>query len=137
MISGLDYSMGMPDIATMKQGKVAFVCRYVGWSDLSQAKILTPTEARTLSQNGIAIVSNYEWYATRPQEGAAAADVDAARALQIHESCGGPSSAPIYFSVDYDSPGSDVADYFRELANKIGIQRVGAYGGDRCIKNVL
>lgn len=133
-MNGLDYSMGMPDIQAMKTGSVAFVCRYVGWSDLAQTKILTLVEAQTLSQNGIAIVSNYEWYNTRPQEGAAAADVDAARALQKHTECGGPDNAPIYFSVDYDSPGSDVAPYFKELAVKLGLQRVGAYGGYDCIK---
>ena len=133
-MNGLDYSMGMPDIAAMKQGNISFVCRYVGWSDLSQAKILTLAEAQTLSQNGISIVSNYEWYSTRPQEGTQAADVDAARALQIHKDCGGPDNAPIYFSVDYDSPGYDVANYFKELANILGIERVGAYGGYNCIK---
>lgn len=134
MINGLDYSMGIPDMATMKQGNVAFVCRYVGWSDLAQTKILTPTEAETLSQNGIAIVSNYEWYSSRPQEGSAAAAVDASRALQIHEACGGPATAPIYFSVDYNSPGSDVVDYFKTLAGILGLQHVGAYGSYDCIK---
>ena len=133
-MNGLDYSQGVPDITAMKQGNVAFVCRYVGWSDLAQTKILTLQEAKTLSQNGIAIVSNYEWYNTRPQEGSQAADVDVARALQIHHACGGPDTAPIYFSVDYDSPGSDVVAYFKELAIKLGIQRVGAYGGYACIK---
>ena len=133
---GLDYSSGMPDMRLMLNAGVRFVCRYVGYTSppLSQAKILTEQEAQTLSVNGIAVVSNFEWYASRPSEGLLAGDADAKTAVSIHNSCGGPEDAPIYFSVDYNSTGEDVADYFRGVAGVIGLARVGAYGGYECIK---
>ncbi len=62
---GLDYVTG-PPIADMKAAGVSFVCRYLSYvNSLTQVKLLTPGEAKALSAAGIAIVSNYEWYANR------------------------------------------------------------------------
>jgi hypothetical protein len=138
-MKGIDYSSGMPDIQAMKNASIEFVCRYVGYSSpsLPQTKILTPTESYTLSQNGFYIVSNFEWYNTRPREGYNAGVQDAHIAEGIHRSCGGPSSAPVYFSVDYNTDGSDTYAYFNGVISVLGLSRVGAYGGYACIKNLL
>src|SRR6266487_4405181 len=135
MSFGLDFVSG-PPIAAMKAANVAFVCRYVGYTDptLPQTKILTPEEAKANSQADIAIVSNYEWYAARPLEGFASGVVDAHRAAAEHAHCGGPSDKPIYFSVDENLAGTQVAEYFKGIASVIGHARTGGYGSDRVLK---
>src|SRR5437763_375931 len=62
---GLDYVAG-PPIDAMHAAGVSFVCRYLSEVNAQTvSKILTAGEAKMLSEAGIAIVSNYEWYATR------------------------------------------------------------------------
>src|SRR5258707_1065456 len=120
MAFGLDYITG-PPIADMKAAGVAFVCRYLSFvNDLTQVKLLTPSEAKVLGAAGIAIVSNYEWYANRPLEGFASGVQDAQIAEAEHANCGGPANRPIYFSADLDVDGSQVADYFRGVASVLG-----------------
>src|SRR6266699_2752912 len=130
---GLDYVTG-PSIADMKAAGVAFVCRYLSYvNNLTQVKLLTPAEAKGLSAAGIAIVSNYEWYANRALEGTASGVQDGQIAADQHAACGGPASRPIYFSVDVDIDGAQVADYFKGIASVIGRARTGAYGSYRVL----
>ncbi len=134
MAFGIDY-VTMPPISTMKAAGVTFVCRYLSYVNyLTQVKLLTPDESKALSQAGIAIVSNYEWYAARATEGSASGVQDAQIAANQHRVCGGPGNRPIYFSVDADVAGSQVADYFRGVASVIGKARTGAYGSYRVLK---
>src|SRR6266700_8409775 len=115
MSLGLDYISG-PPIAAMKAANVTFVCRYVGYfsgydithPERPQGKVLTPGEAEANSKAGIALVSNWEWYANRAVAGRAAGEWDAGKADKIHRACGGPASRPIYFSVDVNIPGQEV-----------------------------
>ncbi len=131
---GLDYVSG-PSPDTMKAAGVTFVCRYLSFVNLlTQIKLLTPIEAKALSAAGIDIVSNYEWYANRPLEGFASGVQDAQIAASQHAACGGPPDRPIYFSVDIDVNGAQVADYFKGIASVIGKARVGAYGSYRVLK---
>lgn len=134
-LQGVDYSV-TPDIATMINYGVKFACRYVGYSQLSQSKILTLAEAQKLSAAGISIVSNYEWYAGRPLEGYTSGVWDAHTALQYHTAAGGPSDAPIYFSVDLSTPTdmSSVYQYFKGIASVLPISRIGAYGSYNTVK---
>ena len=136
MAFGLDYSAGMPPVADMKAAGVAFVCRYIGYTDpsLSQIKILTPEEAAMLSHAGIALVSNWEWYVNRVLEGYAAGVWDAQQAQQRHSACGGPSNRPIYFSVDADVDGAQTVEYFKGVASVLGLARTGAYGSYRVLQ---
>lgn len=145
---GLDYTSESLQVV-MSLG-ARFVCRYVGYFsgyDLNniakqQGKCLYPAEAQNLLANNIDIVSNFEWYALRPSINDAgsssaafsAGQWDARVADAIHIGCGGSDTAPIYFSVDYQTDGTDVVDYFQGLASVIGLPRVGAYGGFDCIK---
>lgn len=130
---GLDYVSG-PPVAAMKAAGVAFVCRYLSEVNAqTQVKLLTADEAKMLSEADISIVSNYEWYAERPLEGEAAGIADAKIAESQHVACGGPSNRPIYFSVDIDVSGEQVADYFRGVASVIGKERTGAYSSYRVL----
>jgi hypothetical protein len=141
---GLDY-VTAPPIASLQAAGATFACRYTGYFagyDLStiatpQGKVLSPGEAKTLSQAGMALVSNYEWYANRALESAASGMWDAQTAQKIHAACGGPADRPIYFSVDCDCAGAQTADYFTGVASVIGLQRTGAYGSYRVIKWLL
>lgn len=148
MAFGLDYTTA-PPLAALRAVRVnglpvTFVCRYTGYFagyDLNtidgpqQGKVLTPQEALTNGKAGIATVSNHEWYETRPTEGAAAGAWDAREVAQkIHAACGGPPDRPIYFSVDFDAGGPEVAGYFRGVASEIGLHRTGAYGSYRVLK---
>ncbi len=157
MAFGLDYSMGMPAISDMKAAGVAFVCRYTGYFSgynmnaiaTPQGKCLTPGEAKTLLAGGITPVSNYEWYATRPiddgfggrwstDQAYSAGVWDAQTGNTIHVACGGPASAALYLSGDWDfdtsSDGPLVAAYFKGAASALGLARIGAYGGYWLIK---
>jgi hypothetical protein len=134
MTFGLDYVSG-PSVADLKAAGVSFVCRYLSYVNaLTQVKLLTPNEAKTLSQAGISIVSNYEWYANRALEGFSSGVQDARIAQQQHAACGGPTDRPIYFSVDTDTDGAHVADYFHGVASVLGLHRTGAYGSYRVLQ---
>jgi len=131
---GVDYTSG-PSVVALKAESVAFVCRYLCVvNPLTKAKILTPEEAQALSRGGLFLVSNYEWYASRAREGAASGKKDAETAAAQHANCGGPADRPIFFSVDEDVEGAQVADYFRGVASVIGLSRTGAYGSYKVIK---
>lgn len=134
-IWGVDYSEGY-DVSTLQKWNAKFAVRYVGFTSpsLPQTKILTLSEARNLGAAGISIVSNWEWYNSRPSEGFDTGAWDAMMADEAHKACGGPPDRPIYFSVDYNSNGTEVADYFKGVASVIGFKRVGAYGGYACIQ---
>ena len=142
MAFGLDYVTG-PPVEAMKAHTppVEFVCRYTGYFSgyditrvhVPQGKVLTPGEAESHSKAGIALVSNWEWYANRALEGHDAGIWDAGKALQIHTACGGPADRPIYFSVDIDVAGEQVAGYFHGIASALGLPRTGAYGSFRVL----
>lgn len=138
MAFGLDYVTG-PPVSVLKSKGVAFVCRYLSEVNaLTQAKLLTPGEAKSLSEAGISIVSNYEWYGNRAAEGYTSGVADAQIADAQHKACGGPADRPIYFSVDFDtSATAAIIDYFKGVASVIGLARTGAYGGYVCIKGLL
>ncbi|WP_246227996.1 DUF1906 domain-containing protein [Mycolicibacterium helvum] len=60
---------------------------------------------------------------------------DAQTALRLHGAAGGPSSAPIFFSVDEDIPAdtwkSTAIQWFRGINSVLGVERTGMYGGAR------
>lgn len=135
---GLDYTSG-PPISAMKSAGVGFVCRYLSSvNSLTQTKLLSLAEAKALSQAGMAIVSNYEWYANRAAEGYASGVADAKIAAQQHAACGGPADRPIYFSVDFDTSVTQaIIDYFHGVASVIGLARTGAYGPYQVIRGLF
>ncbi|WP_442930936.1 DUF1906 domain-containing protein [Mycolicibacterium sp. 050232] len=69
---------------------------------------------------------------TRGYDGGVA---DAQTALSLHTAAGGPTSAPIFFSVDEDIDASTwktrAVQWFRGINSVLGVGRTGIYGGRR------
>lgn len=125
----LDYSMARPDPAAIKAAGYVGVLRYVAPAE-DAPKLITKPEYDALLAHGLTVCLNWEWYANRPREGAAAGTADATSALAQAKALG--YTGAIYFSVDYDAPESDQAAinaYFVACAAVIGKARLGAYGG--------
>ncbi|KAA0100529.1 DUF1906 domain-containing protein [Mycolicibacterium sp. P1-5] len=63
---------------------------------------------------------------------------DAQTALRLHGAAGGPSSAPIFFSVDEDISSdtwkSTAIRWFQGINSVLGVERTGIYGGVRQLK---
>lgn len=139
--NGIDYAGGRPSGADIKAAGYSFVCRYLsdGGSGLP-GKLLVPSEVADLQANGIDIVSNWETTGTTALGGYSAGVSDAQAAWQMHTSLGGPTSRPIYFSLDWDeAPDQDAAvfAYFQGVASVIGLQNTGVYGGYWICKRLL
>lgn len=134
-IFGVD-ATSSPSVSSMKAAGVQFICRYLSVSNSeTEFKLLTNSEAKTLSQGGIAIVSNYEWTGT-PDNTIAAGASDAKVALAQHAACGGPPGRPIYFSIDEDTVWTDVNVYFQGIATVMPVSQIGAYGEAGLIKDL-
>lgn len=138
---GVDYSGGRPGGAAIKAAGFSFACRYVfdGAPQLPE-KLLTAAEASDLIANGVAVVSNWEAAADNARGGFSQGVSDAQGANANHLTAGGPTGAPIYFSVDYDAPESDQAAinaYFQGVASVIGLNRTGVYGGYWVVKRLF
>lgn len=113
------------NVSTLKAYGVTFISRYTS----EQSWALTPSEAKTLSDAGISIVSNYEHYTTDYAGGFSQGATNAHTALRVATACGMPSGRPIYFSVDTDvSPSnSSLHEYFRGACSVLGAAQVGVY----------
>ncbi|OBA78257.1 twin-arginine translocation pathway signal [Mycobacterium sp. 1164966.3] len=103
-----------------------------------EAKPLTSEYANALRAAGLHIVSNFQygkpgWSApsdfTRGYDGGVA---DAHTATTLHTAAGGPSSAPIFFSVDdnidLDTWNNVAVNWFRGINSAMGVERTGIYG---------
>lgn len=139
---GVDYAFSRPDITCLRNNGYSFACRYV-WSGQvpPSAKLLQKAEADRLKAAGFRIVSNFESWANRCLDGYAAGQADARVAVANTVAAGGPSSAVVYFSVDFDASGTQltgaVAQYFRGACSILGVARVGVYGGYRSVKSIV
>ncbi|MEV4755405.1 DUF1906 domain-containing protein, partial [Micromonospora sp. NPDC049559] len=134
---GLDYSWSRPSISAIKAGGYSFVCRYLSHTP---DKNLTPSEAKSLINAGIDIVSNWEAGASAALQGYAKGVADAEDAKAQAEDCGMPAGRPIYFSVDFDATAEQqtaINSYFDGIASVIGRGRTGAYGGYYVIKRLF
>ena len=104
-----------------------------------EAKPITRQYADSLRAAGLHIVSNFQYGKpgwvdspsdyTRGYDGGVA---DAQTAQSLHAAAGGPSSAPIFFSVDEDidqNTWNTVAlQWFRGINSVLGVGRSGIYG---------
>ena len=137
-IFGIDYSFSHPDISAMKSHDVEFVCRYIGSTDHTESrdtKWLNPVEYKSLKDAGLAVVVVFETSRTRAEGGRNAGITDAKRAIEELEYCGLPSTAVVYYAVDYDTiVGPHITGYFDGVASILGPHRVGVYSGYRVVK---
>ncbi|MFC5407267.1 DUF1906 domain-containing protein [Cohnella soli] len=114
--------------AIAKEG-YKFAARYLvpdsyGW------KRLTPSEAKTITDAGMQIVSVYETSANRPAGGASSGQQDGAAALKEAQTVKQPTGSAIYFAVDYDAQPQDydkIEQYLKAAAAQISGYVAGVY----------
>src|SRR6185437_12928118 len=83
---------------------------------------------------------NWEWGSQDSLDGFSKGVEEAKAAEAQRKAVGAPSTAPIYFSIDFDAtPGDQTAinAYFDGVASVIGRARTGAYGGYYPIKRLF
>jgi hypothetical protein len=140
----LDYAAGVIPANQIRAAGALGSIRYVsdrrpGGSWMLGKPIQLP-EARDLNQNGLKIVSCYQYGKESSADwlGGQSAGVNhAKRGWQLHTAAGGPASAPIYASIDddpsYEQYKSQVAPYLRGWESVLGHQRVGVYANSKTI----
>ena len=101
------------------------------------------TEGRDLHQNGLKIVSCYQYgkEASADLGGQGAGVTHAKRGWQLHMAAGGPANVPVYASIDddpsYEQYKQQVAPYLRGWESVVGHQRTGVYGNSKTIEWAL
>jgi hypothetical protein len=141
----LDYAAGVLTAEEIRAAGAAGAIRYVSdrrpGADWMLGKPIQPAEAHDLNQNGLKIVSCYQYgkQATADWLGGQGAGVEhAQRGVQLHSAAGGPDSAPIYASIDddpsYDQYREQVAPYLRGWESVIGPERTGVYANSKTIE---
>lgn len=128
--SGVDYAWDHVPIEALLRFGAEFVCRYVS-SDIGKDESLG--EAKELAKHGIWSVLVYETTAHRAGEGFDAGVIDGHRAMARLATLQAPAGRPVYFAVDYDTPGAAVAPYFRGVRSVMG-KAAGVYGSYRVCK---
>ena len=132
----LDYAAGVIKAGDLRASGALGAIRYVsdrrpggGWM---LGKPIQLPEARDLYQNGLKIVSCYQYGKQDTADwlgGQNAGVAHAKRGWQLHVAAGGSYGAPIYASIDddpsYDQYKSQVAPYLRGWEAVLGQQRVG------------
>ncbi|HEX3536692.1 MAG TPA: DUF1906 domain-containing protein [Stellaceae bacterium] len=137
---GIDMPTDASDaLNEIKDSKIDFVARYYR-SPTSRWPTLSAAEAQRLSALGLKIVSVWESHSHDPAYFTYAAGYDdAASAYRQAKTVGQPAGSAIYFAVDYNAPGADIAgpiqQYFRGVAAGFAKEgggrpeyRVGVYG---------
>ncbi len=134
----LDYAAGVIPATDIRAAGAAGAIRYVsdrrpGGAWMLGKPIQLP-EARDLYQNGLKIVSCYQYGKEDTADwlgGQNAGVQHAKRGWQLHVAAGGSYGAPIYASIDddpsYDQYKQQVAPYLKAWESVLGHQRVGVY----------
>lgn len=131
---GVDWSYGNISGTDLKQADKSFVCRYLS---TDPAKNLSEGEAVTYSRQGIDLVVVWESGFNNAALGFSQGQIDANHALAQAKSLGKPTDAPIFFAVDFDAAGPEVASYFKGVASILGIDRSGIYAGLDAVEYIL
>src|SRR6202035_2788007 len=140
----LDYAAGVIPADQIRAAGAVGSIRYVSDRRPGGAwmlgKPMQINEARDLHQNGLKIVSCYQYgkEASADWLGGQSAGVQhAKRGWQLHPAAGGPANVPIYASID-DDPSfgqyqAQVAPYLRGWESVVGHQRTGVCGNSKTI----
>ena len=140
----LDYAAGVIPADQIRAAGAVGSIRYVSDRRPGGAwmlgKPMQINEARDLHQNGLKIVSCYQYgkEASADWLGGQSAGVQhAQRGWQLHTAAGGPANVPIYASID-DDPSfeqyqAQVAPYLRGWESVVGHQRTGVCGNSKTI----
>lgn len=140
----LDYAAGVIPASQIRAAGAVGAIRYVSdrrpGGALMLGKPIQLSEARDLSGNGLKIVSCYQYGkgSTADWLGGASAGVQhARRGSELHAAAGGPTSAPIYASIDdnpsYEQYKNQIVPYLRSWESVIGHQRTGVYANSKTI----
>jgi Domain of unknown function (DUF1906)/TAT (twin-arginine translocation) pathway signal sequence len=140
----LDYAAGVIPASQIRAAGAAGSIRYVSDRRPGGAwmlgKPMQIAEAHDLNQNGLKIVSCYQYGKQSSADwlgGQSSGVTHAQRGWQLHTAAGGPAGAPIYASIDddpsYEQYKQQVAPYLRGWESVLGHQRVGVYGNSKTI----
>jgi hypothetical protein len=140
----LDYAAGVIPANQIRAAGALGSIRYVSdrrpGGSWMLGKPMQLSEARDLNQNGLKIVSCYQYGKQSSADwlGGQSAGVEhARRGWQLHTAAGGPAGAPIYASIDddpsYEQYKQQVAPYLRAWESVIGHQRTGVYANSKTI----
>lgn len=141
----LDYAVGIPSPAAVKDAGHAGVIRYISerrpGAEYMTGKPLRADEAAAMRAAGLTVVSNYQFGKgdTADWLGGYPAGLDhGRRGVAIHRAAGGPDTAPIYVSIDDDPTFTQfvtqIAPYLLAWRSVIGAGRVGVYGNASTIQ---
>jgi hypothetical protein len=144
----LDYAAGVIKAADIRAAGALGAIRYVSdrrpGGEWMLGKPIQLPEARDLYQNGLKIVSCYQFGKQDTADwlgGQNAGVAHAKRGWQLHVAAGGSYGAPIYASIDddpsYEQYKSQVAPYLRGWEAVLGRQRVGVYANSKTIEWAL
>jgi hypothetical protein len=144
----LDYAAGVITAADLRgsgaQGAIRYVSDRRPGGAWMLGKPIQLTEARDLYQNGLKIVSCYQYGKQDNADwltGQGAGVAHAKRGWQLHVAAGGSYGAPIYASIDddptYEQYKAQVAPYLRGWEAVLGHQRVGVYANSKTIEWAL
>lgn len=110
----------------------SFIGRYlVPTTGPTASKALTEDEASAIHDAGLGILLCWELTATRAKDGAAAGTSDGATAKNLARDMLVPTSAAIYFAVDYNAPARDfdkIEAYLSAAAASVQPYEIGVYG---------
>lgn len=126
---GIDFGWKTVSARAAQALNIQFVASYLS-TDAS--KNWTRGMINAYHAAGKGTVCVWETSATRALSGYAGGQLDARLALNEEQGLGVPSSAPIYFAVDFKEVGHQpraVASYFSGVNSVLGVSRTGAYGG--------
>ena len=141
----LDYAAGVIKAADIKAAGAIGAIRYVSDRRPGGAwmlgKPIQLAEARDLYQNGLKIVSNYQYGKQDTADWLGGKDAGikhAKRGWQLHVAAGGSYGAPIYASIDddptFEQYKQQVAPYLRGWEAVLGHQRTGVYANSKTIE---
>ena len=128
----LDYAWAKPSPAAIKAAGYSGVMRYLS---TDATKNLSKSEAAGLLAAGLSIGLVWETTAIRAGQGFAAGAADAVTAEAQAAALGYPSTAVLFYAVDYDAAPAAVAPYFAGVGSKAH-HPVGVYGSARVVEGV-
>jgi Domain of unknown function (DUF1906) len=144
----LDYAAGVIKATDIRASGAIGAIRYVSdrrpGGEWMLGKPIQLSEARDLYQNGLKIVSNYQYGKQDTADWLGGQDAGvrhARRGWQLHVAAGGSYGAPIYASIDddptFEQYKQQVAPYLRGWEAVLGHQRVGIYANSKTIEWAL
>jgi hypothetical protein len=140
----VDYSAGVPSAASIRAAGHIGAIRYVSdrrpGADWMLGKPLTRGEAGALLDNGLEVVSCYQFGKAETADWLGGYDAGlrhARRGLELHRAAGGPADRPIYASID-DNPNFEqfttrIVPYLLAWQEVVGPANTGVYANSPTI----